>query len=53
MTPDFRQPSTWRGILGLIAFTGIALSPALLEQISIALGVGFSIIEIVRNEWRN
>jgi hypothetical protein len=51
--PDFKQPSTWRGLLGLIALAGFALNPELLEQIAIALGAGFSIIEMVRNEWRN
>lgn len=53
MKPDFKQPSTWRGLLGLLALGGFALNPDLVEQIAIALGAGFSIIELVRNEYRN
>ena len=47
---DFTQPSTWRGAAGIIALCGISLSPALTEQIAIALGAVLSAIELFRNE---
>ena len=50
MTPDLRQPSTWRGLLGILAVAGIAINPQWLEVIALVLGTGFSVIEIVRSE---
>ena len=47
---DFTQPSTWRGLLGLLSMAGITLSPELAAQIAIALGAGLSAIELFRNE---
>ena len=47
---DFTQPSTWRGAAGIAALCGISLSPALTEQIAIALGAVLSAIELFRNE---
>ena len=47
---DFTQPSTWRGAAGIAALCGISLSPALTEQIAIALGAALSAIELFRNE---
>mgnify|MGYP000551933727 CR=1 FL=1 len=44
------QPSTWRGLIGILTGFGFAISPELAEQI-IALAVSaFGLIEIVRNE---
>ena len=47
---DFTQPSTWRGAAGIAALCGISLSPALTEQIALALGAFLSAIELFRNE---
>ena len=47
---DFTQPSTWRGAAGIAALCGISLSPALTEQIALALGAFLSAIELLRNE---
>ncbi|MCC7220895.1 MAG: hypothetical protein IT490_09225 [Candidatus Contendobacter sp.] len=47
---DFTQPSTWRGAAGIAALCGISVSPALTEQIAIALGAVLSAIELFRNE---
>ena len=47
---DFTQPSTWRGAAGIAALCGISLSPALTEQIALALGAILSAIELFRNE---
>ena len=47
---DFTQPSTWRGLLGLLSMAGITLSPELVTQIAIVLGAGLSAIELFRNE---
>ena len=47
---DFTQPSTWRGAAGIAALCGISLSPALTEQIALALGAALSAIELFRNE---
>ncbi len=44
------QPSTWRGLIGILTGFGVAISPALAEQI-IALAVSaIGIVEVVRNE---
>ena len=48
---DFTQPSTWRGLLGLLSMAGITLSPELVTQIAIALGAALSAIELFRNEY--
>ncbi len=49
---DFAQPSTWRGILGLAAMGGWAISPELRDQIALALGTTLAAIEMFRNEYR-
>lgn len=49
---DFTQPSTWRGLLGLLALGGVALSPELRDQIAITLAAALSAIEIFRDEYR-
>ena len=49
---DFRQPSTWRGLLSLLALGGWALSPALRDQIALALATALSAIELFRDEYR-
>ena len=44
------QPSTWRGLIGLLSGPGVAISPELAEHI-VALAVSaFGIVEIVRSE---
>lgn len=44
------QPSTWRGLIGLLSGLGVAISPELAEHI-VALAVSaFGIVEIVRSE---
>jgi len=48
---DFRQPSTWRGLLGLLALGGWALSPELRDQIALALATALSAIELFRDEY--
>ncbi len=50
---DFTQPSTWRGILGLVAMGGWAISPELRDQIALALGTALAAIEMFRNEYRS
>ena len=49
---DFKQPTTWRGIIGLLSMFGISVSPELSAQIAIVAGALLSIIEIIRNEYR-
>jgi hypothetical protein len=48
---DFAQPSTWRGVAGILAVCGISFSPELTEQIAIALAAFLSVLEIGRNEY--
>ncbi len=50
---DFAQPSTWRGILGLAAMGGWAISPELRDQIALALGTALAAIEMFRDEYRS
>ena len=45
-----KEPSTWRGVTGILALLGIAVTPELSDAI-IAVAVGLvSIIEILRKE---
>lgn len=45
-----KEPSTWRGVTGILALLGIAVTPELSDAI-IAVAVGVvSIIEILRKE---
>ena len=45
-----KEPSTWRGIAGIAALLGIAISPEMQNAIvAVAVGV-VSIIEIFRKE---
>ena len=48
---DFKQPSTWRGLLGLSGLIGWGLSPELRDQIAIAIAAVFFAIELFRNEY--
>ncbi len=48
---DLTQPSTWRGLAGVIAVFGISASPEFTNAICIALGAVLSAIEIARNEY--
>lgn len=50
MSMDFKQPSTWRGLLGVLAMAGIAVNPQWAEIIALVLGTGVSVIEIIRDE---
>ena len=51
LIPDFKQPTTWRGIAGLLAMFGISASPDLTHAICILLGAVLSAIEVFRNEY--
>jgi len=45
-----KEPSTWRGVTGLLAALGIVISPEMADAI-MAAGLGvFSLIEIFRKE---
>ena len=48
---DFRQPSTWRGLLGFAGLIGWTLSPELRDQIALALAAALSAIELFRDEY--
>ncbi|CDH44396.1 hypothetical protein [Candidatus Contendibacter odensensis] len=49
--PDFKQPTTWRGIAGLLAMFGLSASPDMTHAICILLGAALSAIEVFRNEY--
>lgn len=49
---DFKQPSTWRGLLGFAGLIGWTLSPELRDQIALALAAALSAIELFRDEYR-
>ncbi len=49
---DFTQPSTWRGLLGLLALIGWKVSPEFRDQIAVALAAALSAIELFRDEYR-
>lgn len=49
---DFKQPSTWRGLLGFAGLIGWTLSPELRDQIALALAAALSAIELLRDEYR-
>lgn len=51
LVPDFKQPTTWRGLAGLLAMFGISASPDLTHAICILLGAVLSAIEVFRNEY--
>ena len=44
------QPSTWRGLIGLLSGLGVAISPELAEHIVAFAVSAFGIVEIVRSE---
>lgn len=45
-----KQPSTWRGIIGIATTLGIGISPDLAVEI-VAAGLGLTgVINVVRNE---
>ena len=48
---DFRQPSTWRGLLGLVSLVGWTLTPELRDQIALLLAAALSAIELFRDEY--
>jgi hypothetical protein len=47
---DLKQPSTWRGLIGITSLIGLSLHPDLVEQIAIIAAALFSLIEIFRRE---
>jgi len=47
---DFKQPSTWRGLLSLWGLIGWTLTPELRDQIAIVIVGLLSLIEMFRNE---
>lgn len=47
---DLKEPSTWRGVAGLLAITGVTINPEVWQQIGIVLGAVLSLIEIFRTE---
>ena len=49
---DFKQPSTWRGLLGFAGLIGWTLTPELRDQIAMALAAALSAIELFRDEYR-
>lgn len=44
------QASTWRGLIGIAAGFGVAISPELAEQIVALCVAAIGIVEVVRNE---
>ncbi|MCB1918639.1 MAG: hypothetical protein KDJ28_01510 [Candidatus Competibacteraceae bacterium] len=51
LIPDIKQPSTWRGLLGLTGIIGWSLSPELRDQIALVIAGLLSLIEMFRNEY--
>lgn len=47
---DFKQPSTWRGLLGLSGLIGWTLTPELRDQIAVLIAGVLCLIEMFRNE---
>lgn len=48
-----KQPSTLRGIIGLLGVLGVVVSPEQIEAIAVAVGAILAAIEIFRNENKN
>lgn len=48
---DFAQPSTWKGVIGILSVFGIAMSPELTAQIALVAAGLVSLIEMIRNEY--
>jgi hypothetical protein len=46
----WRQPSTKRGLVGILGLCGIVLSPDQWEAITAAVALALSVIEIFRDE---
>lgn len=44
------QSSTWRGLISILAGFGVAISPALMEQIVALCVAAIGVVEVVRNE---
>lgn len=44
------QSSTWRGLISILAGFGVAISPALMEQIVALCVATIGVVEVVRNE---
>jgi len=46
----FKEPSSWRGLIGLASIFGLALSPELKEQIITIAVAAVGLVEIIRKE---
>lgn len=44
------QPSTWRGLIGLLSGLGVVISPELTEHIAALAVSAFGIVEIIKSE---
>lgn len=45
-----KEPSTWKGLAGLLGAIGVAISPELIGQIGAAVIAIIGAIEVVRKE---
>ncbi|MBF0119987.1 MAG: hypothetical protein HQK79_14225 [Desulfobacterales bacterium] len=45
-----KQPSTWRGLIGIIAVFQASISPDSIDKIAIAAATLISLIEVIRDE---
>ena len=45
-----KEPSTWRGLTGLLAAVGVVVSPDLIAQIGAAVVAILGVIEVARKE---
>jgi hypothetical protein len=45
-----KQPSTIRGIIGVLGAVGVALNPEQIEAIVAAVVAGLGVVEVFRNE---
>lgn len=45
-----KQPSTWRGLVGVVAAFGVAMSPDQVEAIIAAGVAAIGVVEVFRNE---
>jgi len=48
-----KQPSTLRGLIGLVAALGVSLSPEQVEAIIVAAGSAMALVEVFRNEGKS
>ncbi len=48
--PDFKQPTTWQGLTGVLASFGLYIEPELMQQIITVAGALISIISLLKTE---